>query len=82
MDVALKIWRSNPETGERELKRYEVEAPEWADYVDWLLYVAAEYGHVRLVERLLAMGANPENPNGESGPAVSAAMRARCASLK
>ena len=36
MDVALKIWRSNPETGERELKRYEVEAPEWACLLDVL----------------------------------------------
>ena len=36
MDVALKIWRSNPETGERELVRYEVEAPEWACLLDVL----------------------------------------------
>jgi succinate dehydrogenase / fumarate reductase iron-sulfur subunit len=36
MEVALKIWRSNPETGERELKRYEVEAPEWACLLDVL----------------------------------------------
>jgi len=27
MDVALKIWRFDPETGERALKDYEVEAP-------------------------------------------------------
>jgi succinate dehydrogenase iron-sulfur subunit len=36
MDVALKIWRFNGETGERELKRYEVEAPEWACLLDVL----------------------------------------------
>ncbi len=36
MDVALKIWRSDPTTGERELKRYEVEAPEWACLLDVL----------------------------------------------
>src|SRR5438876_7297389 len=36
MDVALKIWRYNAETGERELRRYEVEAPEWACLLDVL----------------------------------------------
>ena len=36
MDVALKIWRFNSETGERELKRYEVEAPDWATLLDVL----------------------------------------------
>jgi len=36
MDVALKIWRFNSQTGERELKRYEVEAPEWACLLDVL----------------------------------------------
>jgi succinate dehydrogenase / fumarate reductase iron-sulfur subunit len=36
MDVALKIWRYDPETGERALKRYEVEAPEWACLLDVL----------------------------------------------
>ena len=36
MDVALKIWRFNGETGERELKHYEVEAPEWACLLDVL----------------------------------------------
>jgi succinate dehydrogenase / fumarate reductase iron-sulfur subunit len=36
MDVALKIWRTNPETGERNLVRYEVEAPEWACLLDVL----------------------------------------------
>ena len=28
MDVALKIWRFNPESVQRELRRYEVDAPE------------------------------------------------------
>ncbi len=36
MDVALKIWRYNGETGERELRRYEVGAPEWANLLDVL----------------------------------------------
>jgi succinate dehydrogenase / fumarate reductase, iron-sulfur subunit len=36
MDVALKIWRYDSRTGERELKTYEVEAPEWACLLDVL----------------------------------------------
>src|SRR5437667_7503411 len=36
MDVALKIWRFDPQSGERELKQYEVEAPEWACLLDVL----------------------------------------------
>jgi succinate dehydrogenase / fumarate reductase, iron-sulfur subunit len=36
VDVALKIWRFDPETGERALKDYEVEAPEWACLLDVL----------------------------------------------
>ena len=36
MDVALKIWRFDPETGERALRDYEVEAPEWACLLDVL----------------------------------------------
>jgi succinate dehydrogenase / fumarate reductase iron-sulfur subunit len=36
VDVALKIWRFNSETGERELRDYEVEAPEWACLLDVL----------------------------------------------
>src|SRR5438132_14338986 len=36
MDVALKIWRFNSQTGERELKRYEVEAPECECLLDVL----------------------------------------------
>jgi succinate dehydrogenase / fumarate reductase, iron-sulfur subunit len=36
MDVALKIWRYDAETGERALKDYEVEAPEWACLLDVL----------------------------------------------
>jgi succinate dehydrogenase / fumarate reductase iron-sulfur subunit len=42
MDVALKIWRYDPETGERALKRYEVEAPEWACLLDVLDIVKDE----------------------------------------
>jgi len=36
MDVALKIWRYNPQAGERELREYEVDAPEWACLLDVL----------------------------------------------
>jgi succinate dehydrogenase / fumarate reductase, iron-sulfur subunit len=36
MEVALKIWRYDSETGERELKRYELEAPDWATLLDVL----------------------------------------------
>jgi succinate dehydrogenase / fumarate reductase, iron-sulfur subunit len=36
LDVALKIWRFDPETGERVLRHYEVEAPEWACLLDVL----------------------------------------------
>ena len=36
MDVALKIWRYDPESGERALKQYQVEAPEWACLLDVL----------------------------------------------
>ena len=36
MDVALKIWRYNPESGERALEDYEVDAPEWACLLDVL----------------------------------------------
>jgi succinate dehydrogenase / fumarate reductase iron-sulfur subunit len=36
VEVALKIWRYDGETGERKLERYEVEAPEWACLLDVL----------------------------------------------
>ena len=36
IDVALKIWRSSSATGERELKLYEFEAPEWVTLLDCL----------------------------------------------
>jgi succinate dehydrogenase / fumarate reductase, iron-sulfur subunit len=36
MEVALKIWRYDGETGERELRTYEIEAPEWATLLDVL----------------------------------------------
>src|SRR5919199_1082530 len=36
MEVALKIWRFDSRTGERALKTYEVEAPEWATLLDVL----------------------------------------------
>jgi succinate dehydrogenase / fumarate reductase iron-sulfur subunit len=36
MNVALKIWRFDPESGERSLREYEVDAPEWACLLDVL----------------------------------------------
>jgi succinate dehydrogenase / fumarate reductase iron-sulfur subunit len=36
MDVALKILRYDPQTGERALEDYEVEAPEWVTLLDVL----------------------------------------------
>jgi succinate dehydrogenase iron-sulfur subunit len=36
MDVALKVWRYDGETGDRRLVDYEVEAPEWATLLDVL----------------------------------------------
>ena len=36
MQVGLKIWRYDSRTGERELKTYEVEAPEWVTLLDVL----------------------------------------------
>jgi succinate dehydrogenase / fumarate reductase, iron-sulfur subunit len=36
MAVALKIWRYDAQTGEKELRDYEIEAPEWACLLDVL----------------------------------------------
>jgi succinate dehydrogenase / fumarate reductase, iron-sulfur subunit len=36
MDVGLKIWRYDAQTGEKELREYQVEAPEWACLLDVL----------------------------------------------
>ncbi len=36
MKVALKIWRSDSSTGERALREYEVDAPEWVTLLDVL----------------------------------------------
>jgi succinate dehydrogenase iron-sulfur subunit len=36
MQVALKIWRSDATTGDRALREYEVDAPEWATLLDVL----------------------------------------------
>jgi succinate dehydrogenase / fumarate reductase iron-sulfur subunit len=36
VDVALKIWRYDSSTGERALKTYEVDAPEWVTLLDVL----------------------------------------------
>jgi len=36
VQVALKIWRYDPKSGERRLREYEVDAPEWATLLDVL----------------------------------------------
>ena len=36
MQMALKIWRYDPIKGERALKEYEVDAPDWATLLDVL----------------------------------------------
>jgi len=36
MKVALKIWRYDPDKGERALREYEVDAPEWVTLLDVL----------------------------------------------
>ncbi len=36
MKVALKIWRFDSSTGERALREYEIDAPEWATLLDCL----------------------------------------------
>src|SRR5437016_405191 len=36
MPVALKIWRFDPQSGERKLREYEVDAPEWVTLLDVL----------------------------------------------
>jgi succinate dehydrogenase / fumarate reductase, iron-sulfur subunit len=36
MPVALKVWRYDAQTGDKELREYEVEAPEWACLLDVL----------------------------------------------
>jgi succinate dehydrogenase / fumarate reductase iron-sulfur subunit len=43
MEVALKIWRVDGETGERELKTYEVAAPEWSCLLDVLDLIKDRY---------------------------------------
>ena len=53
MDVALKIWRYNPQRGERELREYEVDAPEWACLLDVLdLDQGQARRHARLPQEL------------------------------
>ena len=36
MDVAVKIWRYDSSTGERAMKEYEIDAPEWVTLLDVL----------------------------------------------
>ena len=43
MKVALKIWRFDSQTGERALREYEVDAPEWVTLLDVLDIVKDRY---------------------------------------
>jgi len=43
IEVSLKIWRFDAETGDKELKRYDVEAPDWATLLDVLDIVKDQY---------------------------------------
>ena len=43
IEIALKIWRYDAETGEKELKRYEVEAPDWVTLLDVLDIIKDRY---------------------------------------
>ena len=43
IELALKIWRYDAETGEKELKRYELEAPDWVTLLDVLDIVKDRY---------------------------------------
>ena len=53
MKVALKIWRSDPATGDRALREYEVDAPEWATLLDVLDIVKDQpRRHARLPQEL------------------------------
>src|SRR3954447_17788556 len=43
MQVALKIWRFDSSTGERALRDYELDAPEWATLLDCLDIIKDRY---------------------------------------
>jgi succinate dehydrogenase / fumarate reductase iron-sulfur subunit len=43
IELALKIWRYDAETGEKELKRYELEAPDWVTLLDVLDIIKDRY---------------------------------------
>jgi succinate dehydrogenase / fumarate reductase, iron-sulfur subunit len=43
LELAVKIWRYDAETGEKELKRYELEAPDWATLLDVLDIIKDRY---------------------------------------
>jgi succinate dehydrogenase iron-sulfur subunit len=36
MEVSLKVWRYDAQSGDKELRRYDVEAPDWATLLDVL----------------------------------------------
>jgi succinate dehydrogenase / fumarate reductase iron-sulfur subunit len=43
LELAVKIWRYDAETGEKELKRYELEAPDWVTLLDVLDIIKDRY---------------------------------------
>jgi succinate dehydrogenase / fumarate reductase, iron-sulfur subunit len=43
IELALKIWRYDAETGDKKLERYEVEAPDWVTLLDVLDIIKDRY---------------------------------------
>src|SRR5437867_12381635 len=43
IELALKIWRYDADTGEKKLERYEVEAPDWVTLLDVLDIIKDRY---------------------------------------
>src|SRR5881275_3064149 len=43
IELALKIWRYDADSGEKELKRYDIEAPDWVTLLDVLDIIKDQY---------------------------------------
>src|SRR6266496_75666 len=70
IELAVKIWRYDAESGEKELKRYEVEAPDWVTLLDVLDIIKhLQDAHVRHREvRARARHLTDGKPAGAQGP--------------
>jgi len=71
--VALKIWRANAETGDRALREYEVDAPEWVTLLDVLDIIKDRHDRTLAVRkscRMMICGScemrNSRPPGGSS----------------